>query len=173
MQSPNTNRIESNKISIDWKIGVEIELISPKGMSRYDLVSAIAYKYDGKVRRFFFTQFEPSKVSYTPIFNNLTLGFEAIDSKGELIASCVDDLTLQDDFDKSCPPKDGWYKIVSDVSRLIQLIIQQCNPKDSLVNVLEPNASLFKTEMEIGQENMVRVAGNTGAAIAIVAPLTG
>ncbi|MEM7182070.1 MAG: amidoligase family protein [Spirochaetota bacterium] len=170
---PDPNKIETKHLSIDWKIGVEVELLAPKGMSRFDLATAIAREYEGEVRRFFHPQVEPSKVSGTPLFNNLTLGFEVLDKTGNTIAYCVDDLTLQDDFDKSHPPREGWYRVVSDESRLLQLLLQQCNPVNPLNSVLEPIATLFGTELEIGQGNMFRVADSTGASIAIAAPLPG
>ncbi|MCB1178946.1 MAG: amidoligase family protein [Leptospiraceae bacterium] len=165
--------MQEGDINLNWKLGVEIELISPPGVSRYDLASAIAREYNGEVHRYFHPQVEPSKVPGTPIFNNLTLAYEVKNNNGEIIAKCVDDLTLQDDCNKSNPPKAGWYRIVSDESRLIQLLLNQCNPNDSVIDVLKPIAKLFGTELEINNGNMVRVADSTGAAIAIAAPLPG
>lgn len=166
-------KMEVRNLSINWKIGVEVELLAPKGMSRYDLAEAIACEHKGTIRHFFYPQVEPSKVEGKPIFNNLTLAFEILDSSGKVIAQCVDDLTLQDDCDKSHPPKNGWYRIVSDEPRLLQLIMQQCNPAASVIDVLKPIARLFGTEIEHGQGGMIRVADRTGSAIAIAAPLPG
>ena len=121
----------------------------------------------------FYPQSEPSKVPGTPLFHNLTLGFEVIDPQGKLIAKCVDDLTLQDDLDKSHPSKPEWYRIVSDDIRLLQLITCQANPEKIKSEVLHPIADLFGTHVEQGVEGMMRVADNTGNPIAIAAPLPG
>ncbi|AFY54892.1 Putative amidoligase enzyme [Rivularia sp. PCC 7116] len=158
---------------INWKIGCEIELLAPKGLSRKDLAESIAQLHHGSVRRIFYPQSEPSKVPGKPLFHNLTLGFEVVNKKGHLIAKCVDDLTLQDDLNKSHPSKPRWYRIVSDDTRFLQLIIAQANPEKSKAEVLKPIADLFGTVTEEGSGGMVRVADNTGLPIAIAAPLPG
>ncbi len=119
------------------------------------------------MRRIFYPQSETSKVRGTPLFHNLTLGFEVIDRQGNLIAKCVDDLTLQDDLNKSHPSKPGWYRIVSDDTRFLQLITYQANPEKSQTEVLKPIADLFGTSIEEGEGGMIRVADNTGNPIAI------
>ncbi len=160
-------------IELNWKIGVEVELVAPKGLSRRDLALAIAQQHNGSVRTFFHPQSEPSKVPDKPVFENLTLGFEVIDSQGFMLAQCVDDLTLQDDFIKLHPPQPGWYRIVSDDSRLLRLVMLQADPIDPLAEVLIPIADLFGTELKIAKEGMVRIVDDTGASIAIAAPLPG
>ena len=158
---------------LNWKIGCEIELLAPKGLSRKDLAESIAKANNGTVRRIFYPQSEPSKVPGKPLFHNLTLGFEVIDRQGNLIAKCVDDLTLQDDLDKSHPSKPGWYRIVSDDIRFLHLITCQAKAEQSKSEVLHPIADLFGTRVEEGVEGMMRVADRTGLPIAIAAPLPG
>jgi hypothetical protein len=158
---------------LNWKIGVEIELITPKGLSRKDVAEAIAQYHHGEVRRIFYPQSEPSQIPGTPLFHNLTLGFEVIDRQGNLIARCVDDLTLQDDLDKSQPPQPGWYRIVSDDTRLLELISLQADPSTAITEVLQPIADLFATEIEASPEGMIRICDRTGNPIAIAAPLPG
>lgn len=158
---------------LNWKIGFEIELLAPLGLSREDLAKAIALHHNGIVRRIFHPESEPSLVPGTPVFHNLTLGFEVVDQQGCLIAQCVDDLTLQDNLDKTQRPKPGWYRIVSDDTRLLQLVICQADPASSLTQVLKPIASLFATHLEVGAGGMMRVADNMGNPIAIAAPLPG
>ena len=160
-------------IELNWRIGVEIELIAPQGRSRSDLAEEIAWAFGGTVRRFFHPQSEPSKVQDSPIFQNLTLGFEVLDPEGCLIAQCVDDLTLQEDLDPNHPPQPGWYRIVSDDSRLLKLVERQADPAASLAEVLTPIAQLFGTQTEFGPGGMVRVDDDSGASIAIAAPLPG
>ena len=158
---------------LNWKIGFEIELLAPKGLSRKSLAESIAQANNGKVRRIFYPQSEPSHVPGTPLFHNLTLGFKVVDNQGNLIAKCVDDLTLQDDLDKSHPPQPEWYRIVSDDNRFLQLITCQADAEQSKSEVLNPIADLFGTHVESGVEGMMRVADNTGNPIAIAAPLPG
>ncbi len=158
---------------LNWKIGCEIELLAPKGLSRKNLAESIARENNGTVQRIFYPQSEPSQVPGKPLFHNLTLGFEVVDKQGNLIAKCVDDLTLQDDLDKSHPSKPGWYRIVSDDTRFLQLITRQANPEKTKSEVLHPIANLFGTHVQQGVEGMVRVADNTGNPIAIAAPLPG
>jgi len=158
---------------LNWKIGCEIELLAPKGLSRKDLADSIAQANNGIVRRIFYPQSEPSKVPGKPLFHNLTLGFEVIDQQGNLIAKCVDDLTIQDDLNKSQLPTPGWYRIVSDDTRFLELIIRQTNAEKTKAEVLNPIAHLFGTCAEESAEGMVRIADNTGLPIAIAAPLPG
>ena len=158
---------------LNCKIGFEIELLAQKGLSRQSLAEAIAKQHGGKVRRFFYPQSEPSKVPGNPLFHNLTLGFESIDPQGKLIARCVDDLTLQDDLEKARPPLAGWYRIVSDDLRLLQLIKQQANPANPLSEVLNPIAELFGTEVTEGTGGMFRVTDEMASPIAIATPLPG
>lgn len=158
---------------LNWKIGFEIELMAPPGLSRQDLAEAIAQEHNGFVHRIFYPQSEPSHVPGTPLFHNLTLGFEVIDSEGNLIVRCVDDLTLQDDLDKTQKPQPEWYRIVSDDTRLLQLVICQADPKAASGEVLKPIADLFATQVEVGPGGMMRVADHTGNPIAIAALLPG
>lgn len=158
---------------LNWKIGLEIELMAPLGLSRQDLAESIARKYNGWVHRIFYPQSEPSHVPGTQVFQNLTLGFEVFNSQGDLIARCVDDLTLQNDLDKAQQPQPGWYRIVSDDTRLLQLVNCQSDAVYSLDQVLKPIAALFDTHPETGPGGMIRVADNTGNPIAIAAPLPG
>lgn len=158
---------------LSWKIGFEIELLAPKGLNRKIIAESIAQANHGSVRRIFYPQSEPSQVPGTPLFHNLTLGFEVIDKQGNLIAKCVDDLTLQEDLNKSQPSQPGWYRIVSDDTRLLQLITNQANAKQTKTQVLKPIADLFGTSTEEGAGEMIRVVDNTGLPIAIAAPLPG
>ncbi len=154
-------------------LGLEIELLAPPGNSREDLAKAIARHHGGNVRRFFHPQGEPSKAPNTPFFENLTLGFAVEDAEGRLLAQCVDDLTLQDDLDRRHPPRPGWYRIVSDDSRMLHLTMRQADPTAPLETVLQPIAGLFGTQVEEGVAGMRRVADVTGAPIVLGATLPG
>jgi hypothetical protein len=159
--------------TIHWRIGIEIELLAPLGKSRLDLAHEIATFHNGTVRRFFHPQSEPSKVPGTPIFHNLTLGYEVLNDRQACIAQCVDDLTLQADLMRNAPPKPGWYRVISDDERLLRLIQRQANATQPLQKVLEPIAHLFGTTPHIGPGGMIGVNDQTGASVAIAAPLPG
>lgn len=159
--------------TLSWKIGVEIELLAPLGSSRYELASAISEQSGGSVKRFFHPQSEPSKVEGAPVFENLTLGFEVVDAEGQLLARCVDDLTLQKDLQRSRSPQAGWYRIISDDSRFLRLIMQQVDAKDSCQQVLEPMARLFNSTLAVNPDGMTRLSDDRGFSIAIATPLPG
>ena len=159
--------------TIDWRMGVEVELLAPPGKSRLDLASTIARSYGAKLERFFLPQTEPSLVLGTPVFHNLTLGFRIAHREGGWIASCVDDLSLQSDLNREAAPVPGWYRILSDDERLLRLISNQCDAHEPGDQVLNPLASLFGTVAEMGPDGMVRVNDSHGATIAIAAPLPG
>jgi hypothetical protein len=159
--------------NLHWRVGIELELLAPPGKSRLDLAEAIRHHCQGSIRRFFHPQSEPSKVSGMPIFHNLTLGYAVYDPKGDRIAQCVDDLTLQADLNRGASPKPDWYRIVSDDERLLRLIQCQTDPSLPLGQVMAPIAKLFGTEPEQSPGGMIRVNDQMGASIAIAAPLPG
>ncbi|AMO72088.1 amidoligase family protein [Sphingorhabdus sp. M41] len=160
-------------IELNWKTGFEIELTAPVGKSREDLARALAQKHSGSVQRFFHPQSEPSKVPGQPTFENLTLGFHWLDTDGQKIASFVDDLTLQADFNKRQAPKPCWYRIIADDARLLRLVVRHCEAASSSDKVLEPLADLFGTELLPHESGMSRVMDDRGASVAICAPLPG
>lgn len=160
-------------VELDWKVGFEIELAAPPEASRRDLAMKVAERVQGRATRIFHRESEHSKVPGTPVFENLTLGYRVEDDAGGWVASFVDDLTLQADFDKKAKPKPGWYRIVSDDARFLRLIEQQCDPEAPLEAVLEPLAALFGVEVDRHPEGMMRVCDDRGATIAIGAPLPG
>jgi len=159
--------------AIRWKTGFEIELLAPRGKSRRDLAEAIAVRPGCRVAPCFHPQAELAAVPGAPIFENLTLGYEALAPDGSLMARCVDDLTLQADLARKAPPKPGWYRIASDDARLLRLIMRHCDPAQAPAKVLLPVARLFGTEPTISAEGMVRLADALDAPIAIAAPLPG
>lgn len=153
-----------------WRIGVEIELLAPRGLSRRDLAERVAGS--GSVRRFFHPQSEPSAVPGIPVMENLTIGFAATTGDGRPIARFVDDLTLQDDLDRAAPPKPGWWRIVGDDGRMLRLLARHSDPHHDLPELLDRFAALFGTRPE-GTAGMWRVADEAGASIVVGAPLPG
>ena len=157
---------------LNWQIGVEIELMAPRGLTRQTLAEKLC-PVDGEVKRFFHPQSEPSKVPNMPVFENLTLGFAVFDKSQNLIVQCVDDLTLQEDCRSDAVAQSGWYRIVSDDRRLLELVKQQCTAHHSLDKVLNPIAKLFNTSVERNPNGMVKVTDSHNLPIAIASPLPG
>jgi len=160
-------------IEVNWKTGFEIELMAPIGKSREDLARALADKQQGAVQRFFHPQSEPSKVPGRPTFENLTLGFHLLDAYGQNVASFVDDLTLQADFNRQRAPRPGWYRIIADDARLLRLVIRHCDAALPAGAVLAPLSGLFGTEPLSHESGMYRVEDDRGVSVAICAPLPG
>lgn len=162
-----------NRRVLDWQIGVEIELMAPVGVTRADLAWAVARAQGGRVRRFFHQQAEPINIPAQSVFENLTLGFEAIAPDGASIARFVDDLTLQADCDRAAQPLRDWYRIVADDARFLRLLSRHCDAEAPLETVLSPFAALFGVTPEHHPSGMVRVSDEQGQSIAIGAPLPG
>jgi hypothetical protein len=153
---------------IDWCIGVELELLAPRGSSRRDLAERL-----GSVSTFFHPQSEPSLVPGVPVFDNLTLGFAVTAPDGAPVARCVDDLTLQDDLEREHPPAPGWFRIVSDDLRLLRLVARVGRADAGPLEALRPVAALFGTEPEIFPDGSIRITDEDRAPIAIAMPLPG
>jgi hypothetical protein len=160
-------------MDLHWKIGVEIELLAPPGVTRADLARVLAAAKGGTVRRVFHQDSEPSKVPGRPIFYNLTLGFEALDANGDFIARCVDDLTLQDDLDRRAIPKPGWWRMVSDDERILRLLALHTDAEKELPDALQKLAPLFNGKLLEAAHGMYRLLDSAGSPLAIAAPLPG
>lgn len=154
------------------RVGVEIELLAPPGRSRLDLARVLAGP-DGEVRPVLHPDSEPSLVPGRPVFQNLTLGFDAYDVAGRHVAHLVDDLTLQDDLDRNAPPREGWWRIVGDDRRLLHLARRHGSASDGVLGVLEPLAALFGTGVQALEGGVYRVQDEDGMPVALGAPLPG
>lgn len=163
-----------SKIQLRWKVGFEIELLAPPELSRRDLASEVVRSQAGVgIATAFLPQAEFSLVEGAPIFENLTLAFDALDANGTLIARFADDLTLMDGLNRDAEPKPGWYRIISDDARFLRLIMRHSDPNSPLGEVLEPAAKLFGVELEHLDDGVVRLADVFNAPIAMAARLPG
>ncbi len=160
-------------MTLQGKVGIEIELMAPRGSSRQVLAEAIAQACGGGVRRIFYPQSEPSQIPGTPLLETLTLGFEVRDAQQQVVAWCVDDLTLQADCDRTAPPRPGWYRIVGDDLRLMQIVRRLTDASLPLAEVLEPVAQTLGLELQQGPEGMVKLVDELGPPIALAAMLPG
>jgi hypothetical protein len=154
-------------------IGVEVELLAPPGSSRRELACHIARQINGSVEPFFHLDSEPSKVNGKPVFYHLTQAFQILDQHGQLIAKCVDDITLQRDLDKTHPPQEGWYRIVSDDVRLLRLLMRHTDADAGIATCLKPLGELFGTEPQHATKGVYRLLDEAEASLALAAPLPG
>ena len=154
-------------------LGVEVELLAPRGLTRYDLALAIAKRIRGTVHRFFHADSELSKTSHTPLFYHLTPAFEVRDATGKWVVRCVDDVTLRDSLNPQAPAQEGWYRIVSDDARLIGLIKQQTPANLTLAESLSIVGALFATQPVKNEGNVYRLATQANEPIALAAPMPG
>lgn len=157
---------------LNYAIGIEWELIAPKGKSRLDLAEKIKDRISGTINPFFIKQQEPNVKNRKEVFHNLTQGFKVFNKKGNWVCSLVDDITLQGNFDKSTPSPDNWYRIISNDSRLLRLCQNVCLASATRDKVLEPVAELYGTQIE-PFHNLLRVCDEDGLAVAAVAPYPG
>ncbi|MDQ1287887.1 MAG: hypothetical protein QG622_1452 [Actinomycetota bacterium] len=154
------------------RIGFEIELLAPPGLSRADLAAEIARRCGGDVHRFLHTDSEPSLVPGMDFFLHLTPGFAVVGPEGDLLCRLVDDITIREDLDPDAPPVPGWYRIISDEPRLMRLVHRHADPGAPLSTVLDPLAEVFGVET-VTTEGVVKVDDADGATIAMAAPLPG
>ena len=134
---------------MSWRVGVEFEWLAPKDLSRQTYAQYLAGQHRASVEPFWHPQVEPSKVPGKPLFHNLTQGFVIRNQQGKTIAHTVGDLTIQKQLQRNKPPNPGWFRIVSDDLRLIQLIAQQANTVGTMPEILQPIATLFGTQLSI------------------------
>ncbi|MBD1873834.1 amidoligase family protein [Nodosilinea sp. FACHB-131] len=160
-------------MTLAGRVGLEIELMAPRGSSRQALAEAIAAEQGGSVSRIFYPQSEHSQIVGTPVLENLTLGFEVRDAQHQAIAWCVDDLTLQADCDRTSPPQPSWYRIVGDDIRLMQIVSRLTDANLPLADVLQPVAKTLGLELQQGPKGMVKLADDLGPPIAIATSLPG
>jgi hypothetical protein len=154
------------------RIGFEIELMAPPGVSRRTLALDLAGRCRGSVRPVWHHDSEPSLVPGLGRFLHLTQGFEVRRDDGTLLCTLVDDVTLLAGLDPREPAVPGWFRILTDDGRLQRLLAAQCDPGSRLPVVLEPAAKLWGTELRQHGE-IFRLDDPLGATVALAAPLSG
>ncbi len=154
-------------------VGIEVELLAPLNGSRKQLAGYIAERINGTVEPFFHLDSEPSKVQGKPIFYHLTQAFKVLDQRGNWLVSCVDDITLQRDLDKTVAPKTGWYRIVSDDVRLLRLLLRHTAADVGIEESLVALGELFGTKPEETTRGVYRLLDESTTSLALAAPLPG
>ncbi len=154
------------------RTGFEIELLAPEGSSRRTLADEIALRRNGIVRPVWHHDSEPSLVPGLGRFLHLTQGFEVLDAEGRSVCTLVDDITIVADLDQRARPAAGWYRVLTDDARLLQLIAATADPADPVEKSLDPVATLWGARVQRHGEYF-KVDDASGATIAIAAPLGG
>jgi hypothetical protein len=154
------------------RIGFEIELMAPPGVSRRTLAMDVAGRCGGSVRPVWHHDSEPSLVPGLGRFLHLTQGFEVRRRDGSPVCTLVDDVTLLHGLDPRAPAIPGWFRILTDDTRLLRLLAAQCDPGGKLSQVLDPVARLWGTEVQ--QHGRIhRLNDAAGATIALASPAGG
>lgn len=159
--------------TLHWQAGFEFELLAPAGATRRTLADALAATCGGSVRVVFHHETELSQVPGTPVFDNLSQGFEVLDAHGAWLARCVDDSTLQQGLNPQAAGLPGWFRIVSDDRRLLQLVARVGRADGTAHDALAPVAALFGTQPERLPGGLVRITTLDHAPVALGAPLPG
>lgn len=160
------------KTELRLRTGFEIELLAPEGSSRRTLADEIALRRDGIVRPVWHHDSEPSLVPGLGRFLHLTQGFEVLDGDGISVCTLVDDITIVTDLDAAAQPRPGWHRLLTDDSRLLELIAATANPAEPVEKSLDPVAALWGATVQ--QHGVFfKLDDASGATIAIAAPLGG
>ncbi len=151
------------------RIGFEIELMAPTGLSRRTLALDLAARCGGRIRPVWHHDSEPSLVPGLGRFLHLTRGFEVLRPDGTPLCTLVDDVTLLDGLDPRAPAPPGSYRILSDDPRLLSLLARHSDPGGSLATALDDAARLWGAKVE-RHGDIHRLNDPSGATIALAAP---
>jgi len=154
------------------RVGVELELLAPRGSSRAHLAHELSRRCGGTVHPVFHADSEPSLVPGMGQFLHLTRGLEVRRDDGRVLCTLVDDITINGDLDQRAAPRPGWYRVLSDDRRLLRLVAAHADPAAPLETVLDPVAALFGVQVQ-ARGAVRRVNDGAGATIALAAPQPG
>jgi hypothetical protein len=154
------------------RTGFEIELMAPVGSSRRVLAHELASRRSGRVRPVWHHDSEPSLVPGLGRFLHLTQGFEVLDAGDALVCTLVDDVTLVADLDPRSHPIGGWYRVLTDESRLLRLLAERIDPGAAIEASLDDIARLWGVHVDKHGE-VFQVNDSGGATIALAAPQGG
>ena len=154
------------------RIGFEIELLAPQGVSRRALALDLAKRCGGDVHPVWHHDSEPSLVPGLERFLHLTQGFEVRRDGGELVGTLVDDVTLLSDLNPHARPAPGWFRILSDDARLLRLLAEHSDPGGAEATALDASGKLWRVEVQ-QHDDVYLLADPRGATIAMAAPQGG
>jgi hypothetical protein len=154
------------------RIGFEIELLAPRGLSRRTLAVDLAGRCGGRVQPVWHHDSEPSLVPGLGRFLHLTQGFEVRRDTGELVCTLVDDVTLLADLDPRARPTPGWHRILTDDARLLRLLAEHSDPGGTEATALEAAGKLWRVEVQ-RYDDVYKLDDARGTTIALAAPQGG
>jgi Putative amidoligase enzyme len=151
------------------RIGVELELLAPRGSSRRTLAEELATRVGGELLPVWHLDAEPVPLeALGGRFLHLTLGFAVRGAGGEPLCTLVDDITISADLDPKAAASQGWYRLLTDDLRLARLLELHCDPAAPIETVLDPIAVLWGETVEtVGS---IRRLDALGASLALAAP---
>ncbi|BCJ56186.1 hypothetical protein Asp14428_76610 [Actinoplanes sp. NBRC 14428] len=154
------------------RTGFEIELMAPPGLSRQSLARDLAGRHGGRVHPVWHHDSEPSLVPGLGRFLHLTQGFEVRRADGSPLCTLVDDVTLLAGLEPRTPPPPGWFRVLTDDSRLLRLLARHSDPGGTIGAALDATAQLWGTRVE-RHGAIHHLADAAGATIAMAAPQGG
>jgi hypothetical protein len=150
------------------RTGFEIELMAPRGRSRWSLARDLADRCGGRVHPVWHHDSEPSLVPGLGRFLHLTQAFEVRRPGGALLCSLVDDVTLMAGLDPRTPAPPGWFRILSDDARLLSLLAAHSDPGGTIGAALDATAQLWGAKVD-RYDGVYRLDDVSGATIALAA----
>ncbi|WP_436529296.1 amidoligase family protein [Actinoplanes sp. HUAS TT8] len=154
------------------RTGFEIELMAPPGVSRRTLAMDLAGRCGGSVRPVWHHDSEPSLVPGLGRFLHLTQGFEVLRPDGTQLCTLVDDITLTAGLDPKTPPIPGWFRVLTDDSRLLRLIARHSDPGGTIGTALDGVAELWGRKVR-RHGTIFQLNDAADATIALASPLGG
>ena len=154
------------------RIGFEVELMAPAGVSRRTLALDLAARSGGRVRPVWHHDSEPSLVPGLGRFLHLTQGFEVLRADGTPLCLLVDDVTLVADLNPRAAPRPGWFRILSDDSRLLSLLARHSDPGGTIGASLDGTAQLWGSTVQ-RHDDVYLLGDLEGTTIALAAPQGG
>lgn len=154
------------------RTGFEIELMAPAGLSRRTLAEDLAARCGGRIRPVWHHDSEPSLVPGLGRFLHLTQGFEVRTPDGDPLCTLVDDVTLLAGLDPRAAAAPGWFRILSDDSRLLHLLAAHGDPGATPRTVLDATARLWGSTVQ-RHGDVYRLDDPAGATIALATPAGG
>jgi Putative amidoligase enzyme len=154
------------------RIGFELELLAPRGSSRRTLADALASRCSGQVHAVWHHDSQPAAVARLGgRFLHLTQGFEVTEPSRNVLCTLVDDVTIEAELDSAAAAPPGWHRLLTDDSRLLELLARGSDPAGPLDTALDGVASLWGEQVErVGNVWRLDAAGVT---IALATPSGG
>lgn len=155
------------------RLGFEIELLAPPGLTRRDLAKLIAARSGGSVRAAMAPCTELGRSGTPTSRYSLRPAFDALDGAGRPQARLVDDVTILSDLDRDASGRDSWGRIVSPNWGVIQAISRHANASRRVVDWLSPLRQSHHARIEHFDTDKARAIDRSGTTLAVATLLPG